>query len=93
MREHYGKEYDAADIRASVVGAISIRVQEPVFESQTKTKLGSINMGPDSPTVRGFILDFVKEHLDNFLHKNPKPRSCSKSASSRVSASARTWPA
>ena len=74
VREHYGKEYDAADIRASVVGAISVRVQEPVFESQTKTKLGSINMGPDGPTVRGFILDFVKEHLDNFLHKNPETR-------------------
>ncbi|MBO3269650.1 DNA topoisomerase IV subunit B [Hymenobacter defluvii] len=71
VREHYGKDYDAADIRASVIGAISVRVQEPVFESQTKTKLGSLNMGPDGPTVRGFILDFVKEHLDNYLHKNP----------------------
>jgi len=74
VREHYGKEYDAADIRASVIGAISVRVQEPVFESQTKTKLGSINMGPDGPTVRGFILDFVKEHLDNYLHKNPETK-------------------
>ncbi|UOQ70809.1 DNA topoisomerase IV subunit B [Hymenobacter cellulosilyticus] len=71
VREHYKKEYDAADIRASIVAAISVRVQEPVFESQTKTKLGSINMGEDGPTVRGFILDFVKEHLDNYLHKNP----------------------
>ncbi len=71
VREHYKKEYDAADIRASIIGAISVRVQEPVFESQTKTKLGSINMGEDGPTVRGFILDFVKEHLDNYLHKNP----------------------
>ena len=70
VREFYKKEYDASDIRASIVGAISVRVQEPVFESQTKTKLGSQNMGPDGPTVRGFILDFVKEHLDNFLHKN-----------------------
>lgn len=74
VREHYGKEYDAADIRASVIGAISVRVQEPVFESQTKTKLGSINMGLDGPTVRGFILDFVKEHLDNYLHKNPETK-------------------
>ncbi len=65
------KEYDAADIRASIIGAISVRVQEPVFESQTKTKLGSINMGEDGPTVRGFILDYLKEHLDNYLHKNP----------------------
>ncbi len=76
VREHYKKEYDAADIRASIIGAISIRVQEPVFESQTKTKLGSINMEPegnDGPVrpVRGFIIDFVKEHLDNYLHKNP----------------------
>ena len=71
VREFYKKEYDASDIRASIIGAISVRVQEPVFESQTKTKLGSINMGPDGPTVRGFVLDFVKEHLDNYLHKNP----------------------
>jgi topoisomerase-4 subunit B len=72
LREFYKKEYDAADVRGSIVAAISVRVQEPVFESQTKTKLGSLNMGPDGPTVRGFILDFVKEHLDNFLHKNPE---------------------
>ena len=71
VREFYRKDYDAADIRASVIAAISVRVQEPVFESQTKTKLGSVNMGEDGPTVRGFILDFVKEHLDNYLHKNP----------------------
>jgi len=76
VREFYKKEYDASDIRASIVGAISIRVQEPVFESQTKTKLGSINMEPEGSggpvrPVRGFIVDFVKEHLDNYLHKNP----------------------
>ncbi|MFD1470181.1 DNA topoisomerase IV subunit B [Hymenobacter caeli] len=65
------KKYDASDIRASIIAAVSVRVQEPVFESQTKTKLGSINMGEDGPTVRGFVLDFVKEELDNFLHKNP----------------------
>ena len=70
VREFYKKDYDAADIRASIIAAISVRVQEPVFESQTKTKLGSVNMGEDGPTVRGFILDFVKEHLDNYLHKN-----------------------
>ncbi|GAB3293075.1 DNA topoisomerase IV subunit B [Hymenobacter tenuis] len=66
------KKYEASDIRASIIAAISVRVQEPVFESQTKTKLGSINMGPDGPTVRGFVLDFVKEQLDNYLHKNPQ---------------------
>jgi topoisomerase IV subunit B len=71
VREFYKKDFDASDVRASIIGAISLRVQEPVFESQTKTKLGSIAMGPDSPTVRGYINDFVKEHLDNFLHKNP----------------------
>ncbi|TVR77109.1 MAG: type IIA DNA topoisomerase subunit B [Chitinophagaceae bacterium] len=70
VRDYYGKDYDAADIRASVIGAISIRVQEPVFESQTKTKLGSQNMGHDGPSVRAFILDFLKKSLDNFLHKN-----------------------
>ncbi|GAB3533350.1 DNA topoisomerase IV subunit B [Pontibacter brevis] len=70
VRDFYKKDYDAADIRGSIVGAISIRVQEPVFESQTKTKLGSIEMGPDGPAVRAYINDFVKEHLDNYLHKN-----------------------
>lgn len=72
VREFYKKDYDASDIRASIVGAISVRVQEPVFESQTKTKLGSQNVGPDGPTVRNFVVDFLKEHLDNFLHKNPQ---------------------
>ncbi|MBO2007422.1 DNA topoisomerase IV subunit B [Hymenobacter negativus] len=70
VREFYKKDYDAADIRASIIAAISVRVQEPVFESQTKTKLGSVNMGEDGPTVRGFIVDFVKDNLDNYLHKN-----------------------
>ncbi|GAA4361453.1 DNA topoisomerase IV subunit B [Hymenobacter saemangeumensis] len=72
VREFYKKEYDATDIRASIVAAISVRVQEPVFESQTKTKLGSINMGPEGPTVRNFVVDYIKEHLDNYLHKNPE---------------------
>ncbi|QMU28398.1 DNA topoisomerase IV subunit B [Adhaeribacter radiodurans] len=71
VKEFFKKDYEASDVRASIIGAISIRVQEPVFESQTKTKLGSIQMGPDSPSVRNYIHDFVKEHLDNFLHKNP----------------------
>jgi len=71
VRDFYKKDFDAADIRGSIIGAISLRVQEPVFESQTKTKLGSIEMGPDGPAVRAYINDFVKEHLDNYLHKNP----------------------
>ncbi|MFD2160781.1 DNA topoisomerase IV subunit B [Paradesertivirga mongoliensis] len=71
VREFYKKEFDAADIRASIVAAIAIKVQEPVFESQTKTKLGSQNIGPEGPSVRGFINDFVKRALDNYLHQNP----------------------
>lgn len=71
IREFYKKDLEATDIRASVVGAISIRVQEPIFESQTKTKLGSQQVGPEGPTIRTFINDFVKVELDNYLHKNP----------------------
>ncbi|MAO07641.1 MAG: DNA topoisomerase IV [Alteromonas sp.] len=70
IRDFYGKNYDASDVRKSIVGAISIKVMEPVFESQTKTKLGSTEMGEGLPTVRTYINDFVKTHLDNFLHKN-----------------------
>ena len=70
IREFYGKTYDASDIRKSVVSAIAIKVMEPVFESQTKTKLGSTDMGGDLPTVRTYINDFVKRYLDNYLHKN-----------------------
>jgi topoisomerase-4 subunit B len=72
IREFYKKEFDASDVRGSIVAAVSIRVQEPVFESQTKTKLGSQNVGPDGPSVRGFINDFVKKELDDFLHKHPQ---------------------
>ena len=71
VRDFYKKDYDAADIRGSIIGAISLRVQEPVFESQTKTKLGSIDMGPDGPAVRAYVNEFIKEALDNYLHKNP----------------------
>ncbi len=70
VREFYGKNYEASDIRKSIVSAISIKVTEPVFESQTKTKLGSTEMGGGLPTVRTFINDFIKNKLDNFLHKN-----------------------
>ena len=71
IREFYKKEFDASDVRASIVSAISIRVQEPVFESQTKTKLGSQNIAPDGPSVRTFINDFIKKSLDDYLHKHP----------------------
>lgn len=69
-RDFYKKDFDAADIRASIVAAIAVRVQEPVFESQTKTKLGSIYMAPDGQTVRSFISDFVSKELEIYLHKN-----------------------
>lgn len=71
IREFYNKNFEASDVRASIVGAIAVRVQEPVFESQTKTKLGSQNVAPDGPTMRTFVNDFVKKSLDDFLHKNP----------------------
>ncbi|HRF92169.1 MAG TPA: toprim domain-containing protein, partial [Bacteroides graminisolvens] len=70
IKEYYNKNFDYADIRSGMVGAISIKVEEPVFESQTKTKLGSKDMGPDGPSVSKFIGDFVKKELDNFLHIN-----------------------
>jgi len=70
LRDFYKKDFDAADIRASIVAAVSVRIQEPVFESQTKTKLGSQNVGPNGPTIRTFINDFVKKELDDYLHKN-----------------------
>lgn len=70
IREFYGKNFDASDVRKSIISAIAIKVMEPVFESQTKTKLGSTEMGGDLPTVRTYINDFIKTKLDNFLHKN-----------------------
>ncbi|MBF6607524.1 MAG: type IIA DNA topoisomerase subunit B [Flavobacterium sp.] len=72
IREFYNKGFEPSDVRKSVVSAVSVKVMEPVFESQTKTKLGSTDMGPDLPTVRTFVNDFVKTNLDNFLHKNPE---------------------
>ena len=71
IREFYGKSYDSSDIRKSIVSAVSIKVMEPVFESQTKTKLGSTDMGGNLPTVRTYVNDFLKNSLDNYLHKNP----------------------
>lgn len=71
IREFYKKNFEAADVRQAVIGAIAIRVQEPVFESQTKTKLGSLLMAPEGASLKAFVLDFVKDQLDPFLHKNP----------------------
>ena len=70
IRDHFGKNFDASDIRKSIISAISIKVMEPVFESQTKTKLGSTEMGDKMPSVRAYINDFLGTQLDNFLHKN-----------------------
>ena len=70
IKEYYNKNFEYSDIRAGVVVAISIKVEEPVFESQTKTKLGSKDMGPDGPSVGKFVGDFIKKELDNYLHKN-----------------------
>ncbi|MBC8310807.1 MAG: type IIA DNA topoisomerase subunit B [Candidatus Marinimicrobia bacterium] len=70
MREFYKKDFDPSDIRASIIGAISIRIQNPVFESQTKTRLGTIDINEGGPTIRIFINEFIKRELDNFLHQN-----------------------
>ena len=71
VREHFKKQFDPKDIRASIIAAVSVRIEEPVFESQTKTKLGSLTVAPDGATLRVFVGDFLKKELDNFLHKNP----------------------
>lgn len=70
IRNFYNKNYDAKDIRSSIIAAVSVRVEEPVFESQTKTKLGSTEIAPGGQSLRSFIVDFVKKELDNYLHKN-----------------------
>ena len=70
IKEFYNKNFDYSDIRNGIVAAVSIKVEEPVFESQTKTKLGSRDIGPEGPSVSKFIGDFLKKELDNYLHKN-----------------------
>ncbi|MEK6615859.1 MAG: DNA topoisomerase IV subunit B [Bacteroidota bacterium] len=72
IREFYKKEFDVVDIRNAIVAAVSVKIQEPVFESQTKTKLGSQDMGPKGPSVKTFVSDFLKKELDDYLHKNPE---------------------
>ena len=72
IREFYKKDFDPSDIRASIVAAVSIKVEEPIFESQTKTKLGSKDIGPEGPSVRAHIFGFLQKELNNFLHKNPE---------------------
>lgn len=72
IREFYNKNFDPSDIRTSIIAALSIKVEEPVFESQTKTKLGSRDMGPNGPSVSKYINDFLKKELDDYLHKHPQ---------------------
>lgn len=71
IKDFYGKNYEASDIRQSIVAAVAVKVMEPVFESQTKTKLGSLEIEPGGKSMRAFVNDFLKEKLDNFLHRNP----------------------
>lgn len=71
VRDFFKKDYDASDIRTSIVAAVSVRVQEPVFESQTKTKLGSQNVAEGGPSMKNFVQEFLSKELDNFLHRNP----------------------
>ncbi len=70
IRDFYKKDFDPSDIRSSIIAAVSVKIEEPIFESQTKTKLGSKDMGPEGPSVRNYINDFVRKHLDDYLHKN-----------------------
>lgn len=70
LRDYYNKNFDSRDVQTSIIGAISIKVEEPVFESQTKTKLGSQNISPEGATIRSFVMEFMKTQLDNYLHKN-----------------------
>lgn len=72
VRDFFGKDYDAGDIRGGISAAVAVKVEEPIFESQTKTKLGSQDVGPNRPTLKSFVFDFLKRELDNFLHRNPE---------------------
>jgi topoisomerase-4 subunit B len=70
IKEFFKKDFDPSDVRSSIIAAVSVKIEEPIFESQTKTKLGSKDMGPEGPSVRNFINDFIRKHLDDYLHKN-----------------------
>jgi topoisomerase-4 subunit B len=70
VREFYKKDFDPADIRSSIIAAIAVKIEEPIFESQTKTRLGSKDMGPEGPSVRNYVIDYIRKNLDDFLHKN-----------------------
>jgi len=70
VREFYKKDFDPADIRSSIIAAIAVKIEEPIFESQTKTRLGSKDMGPEGPSVRNYVVDYIRKNLDDFLHKN-----------------------
>jgi len=70
VKEFFKKDFDASDIRSSIIAAISVKIEEPIFESQTKTKLGSKDMGPNGPSVRNYVVDFIRKNLDDYLHKN-----------------------
>jgi topoisomerase IV subunit B len=70
VKEFFKKDFEASDIRSSIIAAISVKIEEPIFESQTKTKLGSKDMGPEGPSVRNFIVEFIRKNLDDYLHKN-----------------------
>jgi topoisomerase-4 subunit B len=72
IKDFYKKDFDSSDVKSSIIAAVSIKVEEPIFESQTKTKLGSKDMGPEGPSVRNFIVEFMKKALDDYLHKNPE---------------------
>jgi len=72
IRDFYKKEFEPSDIRTSIIAAVSVKIEEPVFESQTKTKLGSKDIGPKGPSIRNFIHEFMRNKLDNFLHKHPE---------------------
>ena len=92
IKEFFGRNFEYSDIRNGMVAAVSVKVEEPVFESQTKTKLGSRDMGPDGPTVAKFIGDFIKRELDNYLHRNKTLRKSCWPRCRQANATAKPWP-
>ncbi len=92
IRDFYKKDYDASDIRTGIVAAVSVRVVEPVFESQTKTKLGSVNVDVNGPSMKQFVGDFLTKELDNYLHKNPSLSRCAeKNELSKAKEKEKNW--